>query len=497
MRRFSLLAVGVALLIMGMLVHPIWHLARTALHDTGHREPTPTGYADDASWLNRTPIAETFRVPENADSAERQLAALLIRARQSHLHVSIAGARHSMGGHTISRNGLVIDMTPFHGMVLNADSTTVTVRAGTRWAELVPFLDRHGRSVAVMQSNNDFTIGGTLSVNAHGWQADHAPIASTVRSMRVLLADGRIVRCSRAAQRELFSLVLGGYGLFGIILDVELETVPNARYRIDRYHTTSTKYATLFAKEVTHGRDVGMAYGRLAVSQEGFLQDAILTVFRNAPSRDGSLPTLTPLGPSGLARTVFRGSVGSAYGKSLRWTLEERLGTLPGIRVVSRNQLLNEPSAFFEDRSSHSTDILHEYFIPESRLEDFLVQARRIIPAHHADLLNVTIRNVLPDTDTALPYARERVFGLVMYFNQPRTRVADDSARAMTRDLVDAALSVGGTYYLPYRLHPTPAQFERAYPSARRFFALKARYDPDTLFRNGFYDSYASAPNGR
>jgi len=345
-----------------------------------------------------------------------------------------------------------------------------------------------------MQSNNDFSIGGSLSVNAHGWQPNHAPLASTVRSMRVMLADGQIVRCSRDSNRELFSLVLGGYGLFGIILDVELETVPNARYRIDRYQTTSVSYAELFAREVTHanakGVRVGMAYGRLSVAPKGFLRDAILTVFRDAPAADGALPPLRPLGPKKLARAVFRGSVGSAYGKSLRWTLEERLGALPGIRYVSRNQILNEPSEFFEDRSPASTDILHEYFIPEQRLEAFLVQARRIVPAHHADLLNVTVRNVLPDTDAFLPYARERVFGLVMYFNQPRTPAGDDSMRVVTRALVDAALSVGGTYYLPYRLHPTQAQFEHAYPSARRFFALKQKYDPDTLFRNNFFETY-------
>jgi len=62
--------------------------------------------------------------------------------------------------------------------------------------------------------------------------------------------------------------------------------------------------------------------------------------------------------------------------------------------------------------------------------------------------------------------------------------------RALTRELVDAALALGGTYYLPYRLHATQAQFERAYPMAQQFFALKRRYDPAGLFRNSFYEAY-------
>ena len=50
-------------------------------------------------------------------------------------------------------------------------------------------------------------------------------------------ADGIIVRCSRNENAELFSLALGGYGLFGVILDVDLQVVPN-----ERYHSSSFSY---------------------------------------------------------------------------------------------------------------------------------------------------------------------------------------------------------------------------------------------------------------
>src|ERR1700683_940231 len=64
----------------------------------------------------------------------------------------------------------------------------------------------------------------------------------------------------------------------------------------------------------------------------------------------------------------------------------------------------------------------------------------------------------------------------------------------MKRELVDAVLDAGGRYYLPYRLHPTTAQFHRAYLQAERFFALRRRYDPGELFQNEFYQKYASIP---
>ena len=60
----------------------------------------------------------------------------------------------------------------------------------------------------------------------------------------------------------------------------------------------------------------------------------------------------------------------------------------------------------------------------------------------------------------------------------------------MTRDLVDGIIAIGGTYYLPYRPHPTVAQLTRAYPRAAEFAAAKRALDPDLLFRNNLWDSY-------
>jgi len=46
--------------------------------------------------------------------------------------------------------------------------------------------------------------------------------------------DGTVVRCSRTENKELFSLALGGYGLFGIILDADLHVVRNERLRLEQ-----------------------------------------------------------------------------------------------------------------------------------------------------------------------------------------------------------------------------------------------------------------------
>src|SRR5207245_10358085 len=127
--------------------------------------------------------------------------------------------RHSMGGQTIAPDGISINMLPFKAMSLDAAGEILHVQAGAKWADVIPYLDKHGRSIEVMQSDNSFTVGGSLSVNCHGWQYGRPPIASTVESFRLMKADGSVVRCSRSENEEVFSLALGGYGLLGVVFD--------------------------------------------------------------------------------------------------------------------------------------------------------------------------------------------------------------------------------------------------------------------------------------
>ena len=55
----------------------------------------------------------------------------------------------------------------------------------------------------------------------------------------------------------------------------------------------------------------------------------------------------------------------------------------------------------------------------------------------------------------------------VMLFHQRRTLAAEKAMETLTGELIEAALKLGGTYYLPYRLHATPEQFHRAYHKRR------------------------------
>jgi len=483
------LVVAVPLVIVA---RPAVHLWQTAKHDLDQLEATPPGYANDASRMNLTPVREVIPVAADVAEAEAQIADLLRDARANGWKVAIAGARHSMGGHTIYPDGIVLDMLPLNHMQLDERSSTLHVGAGAIWREVLAYLDPRGKSVAVMQSNNSFSVGGSLSVNCHGWQVGRPPIAATVRRFRLMLADGSIVGCSREENAELFSAVLGGYGLLGVILDAELEVVPNRRYRLERHVAAAEQLPAEWDEAVAARPGAEMVYGRLNVMEERFLEDAILYVHYADANDRKPIPAMHAANSTKLRRHVFRGSAESDYGKRLRWQAE--LDWQPKLAgdVFSRNQLLNEGVEVFQNRSADSTDILHEYFVPAAAFGEFVARLREIIPRHGGNLLNLTVRSIEQDDDTLLRYADGPMMSLVMLFYEQRDAAGDAKMAAMTRDLIDAALEAGGCYYLPYRLHATRQQFRRAYPQCDEFFAVKRGFDPDDLFQNRFYLKYGT-----
>lgn len=172
------------------------------------------GFTNDASHLNRTAIYGVVKVID-----EGSIRKALQFARENKLKITCIGQQHSMGGQSFTHDGLLLDMKGFNRIQLDKEHRIVNVQAGVRWWQLQELLDKEGLAVKSMQSINIFSIGGSLSVNGHGIDPAPGPIAPSVRAMRVMLSNGEIVKASPTENADLFRHVLGGYGLFGVILD--------------------------------------------------------------------------------------------------------------------------------------------------------------------------------------------------------------------------------------------------------------------------------------
>jgi hypothetical protein len=190
-----------------------------------------------------------------------------------------------------------------------------------------------------------------------------------------------------------------------------------------------------------------------------FLKDARVIRFVGTESSDVSKNVANTLdNPScyfaftpweiNLARAAFCASARNSFGKLGRWAVERLHGQTN--RVVSRNGILRTPSEWFANRDPRFTEILHEYFVPPGRLAEFFDRIRPILrDSDQIDLLNVTLREVKQDNETILAYARSDEVGSVMYFSYRATPEWDERMRKITEHLIEAALTCGGTYYLP------------------------------------------------
>ncbi|MEO9572681.1 MAG: FAD-binding protein [Tateyamaria sp.] len=439
---------------------------------------------NDASRLSETPIYKHIILQD--DPGEALISALrneLAEAKQSGRAVNIGAARHSMGGQAIPRDGHAITL---QNAWVEAGDGIYRVQAGARWKDVIGALDPVGLSPKVMQTNSDFGIGATFSVNAHGWPTAFGPMGSTVRSIKIMLADGSLVSASRSEHPDIFAAAMGGYGLIGLLIELELEAAPAALLEPSFDEMPAENFAETF---VNVARNVPMAYGRLNIDRANFFKDALLITYRAV---EGELPKASVPGyRSYLTRKIFRSQTGNEWVKRRRWGMETGLGPILA-GPVSRSGVMNESvKTLLGESGPDRTDIIHEYFVAPDRFNDFLTVCRDIIPSSYQELLNITMRWVEQDSVSLLSYAPSGPrIASVLSFSQEMSARAENDMKVMTRDLIDAVLALGGSYYLPYRPHATVAQFSEGYKQASEFGQFKRQTDPKTIFRNALWDNY-------
>jgi hypothetical protein len=110
------------------------------------------------------------------------------------------------------------------------------------------------------------------------------------------------------------------------------------------------------------------------------------------------------------------------------------------------------------------SEVLSEFFVPRRALAAFLASAADIVRRRGANLIYGNVRLIEPDTVTALPWAPGRFACVVMNLHAEHATGLGRLAGTF-RALLDAALDVGGTYYLAYHRWATPEQTRAAHPT--------------------------------
>jgi FAD/FMN-containing dehydrogenase len=457
------------------------------------------GFINDASCLNKTAVYGVVSV-QNVDDIKNAF----IFAQDEDLKVSIAGVKHSMGGHAFYKNALILDMTKFNQMTLNEETKILNVQSGATWHDIQNFL--HPKfAVKAMQSTDIFTIGGSISVNAHGMDHNAGAIARTIRSMRIMFPDGSINRASRSENPELFNLVIGGYGLFGVVLDVNLEVTDNVVYQSERKVIDYKEFPDVFRREIENDKNIGLFYGHLSTAPQSFLKEMILYNYKKVDAPDAKIPPLGEVGSIKLRRLIFNLAKQGSIPMRLKWFAEKYIEPTVENCPVSRNQALgegegclvsrNEPMhdsvSYLRNNLKNDTDILHEYFIPRDQFVSYVDEMRTIMIENDVNLLNASVR-VVHKENNFLNYSPIDTFSIVLYINQTTDEKGNKKMKKVTQELIDLTIAHDGRFFLPYQLHYTVEQLEKSYPEFRSFLMKKKQYDPQERLTSAFYEKYSA-----
>jgi FAD/FMN-containing dehydrogenase len=378
------------------------------------------------------------------------------------LPIAVRGGGHNVAGRATIDKGLMIDLAPMKGIHVDASARTARAQGGVLWKEFNRETEVHGLATTggVVGSTGiaGLTLGGGL-----GWLMPKYGLAlDNLLSAEMVMADSRVLRASADEHPDLFWAIRGGGGNFGIAasLEYQLHRVGPIIIGGVVVHPFSKAFDVLrfFRDQCAIATDEVMLAAGLQTAPDGSKVAGIVAGYSGTleegaeyvkPLKAFGPPIMDALGP--IPYTMLNGLLDGAFPK----------GALSYWRAQFLSELTDDAIraiiACYEQAPSPFCNIV---------LEDFHGAVSRVPVDATACTTRVTGVNVAivsqwtdpSDTDSGIRWARETHQALKPFLSPLRymNDLEDDAADP-------AALAYG--------------------PNLPRLRALKAKYDPDNVFR--------------
>ena len=165
--------------------------------------------------------------PETVDD----LARLITAASHAGRCVKVVGVGHSFND-IAATDGLLLCLDRLSGLTdVDYDTGLVTVLAGTTIAELNISLAAAGLPLENLGDIDRQSVAGAISTGTHGSGADFGGLATQVRALTMITADGSQLHCSRVDHPDIFAAARIGLGALGVISEITLQCVSSFRLR--------------------------------------------------------------------------------------------------------------------------------------------------------------------------------------------------------------------------------------------------------------------------
>jgi FAD/FMN-containing dehydrogenase len=423
----------------------------------------------------------------------------LAQAERRRLSVAIAGGRHAMGGQQFLRDGCVLDMRGLNRVLgFDRERGLITVEAGATWPELMRgYLKRQAGSaiqwgLRQKQTGADaLTVGGAIAANIHGRGLAFSPFSVDVESIQVITPGGELVVCSRQQERELFSLVIGGYGLFGVVIAATLRLVP--RQKVERVVELISVRELIRAFETRI--EQGYTYGDFQFATDsrrrGFLRHGVFSCYRPV---DAARPV--PANQIRLSHDDWRRLLYLAHVNKHQAFMEFSDFYLRSSGQIYWNDT-HQLNIYLDDyhRSLDAclearvpgTEMITEVYVPRERLGALMEAVREDFLTYGADLIYGTIRLIRRDPDAFLKWAKQDYACVIFNLHVDHDERGFADARANFRRLIDRAIQYGGSYFLTYHRYARRDQLLDCYPEFPDFLRKKRAWDPKERLASDWY----------
>ena len=393
-------------------------------------------------------------------------------AREHRLVLSVRGGGHNIAGNAVCEGGLMLDLSPMKSVRVDPSRRTARVEPGATLAEFDKEAQAFGLATPLGINSTTGVAGLTLG-GGFGWLSRKFGLTvDNLLSADVVLAKGALVHASAEENPDLFWAIRGGGGNFGVVTSFEF-----------RLHPVGPEVlAGLVVHPFSNARQLLQAYRRAAASAPDDL--SCWVVMRKAPP----LPFLPPEvhGKEVLVFAVCymgapeQGERAIAPIRALGKPIADVIGPAPFAAWQQAFDPLLAPGRRNYWKS-------HDFVELGDAAIDLMIASVGRLPSPECEVFIGQLGgavNRVPATSTAYPH---RDVNFVMNVHTRWGDASDDAACiGWARDLFDrmAPHATGGVYVNFMPEDEADRVRQGAYgPNYERLAALKARYDPDNLFR--------------
>ncbi|MFJ7899773.1 FAD-binding protein [Streptomyces sp. NPDC096198] len=384
----------------------------------------------------------------------------LIAARAK---VRILGSGHSFN--EIAEpgpGGVLISLSALPGEVdVDTAARTVRVGGGVRYAELARVVHGHGLALHNMASLPHISVAGSVATGTHGSGVANGSLASAVREVELLTADGSAVRIGRADPR--FDGSVTALGALGAVTALTLGLEP--AFRVEQH---------VFTELPLEGLDFeAVAAAAYSVS--------LFTDWRAPGFRQ-----------VWLKRRTDRAPVDFPWARPAT----EALHPVPGMPAVHCTRQSGVPGPWHERlphfradfMPSSGAELQSEYLLPRPYAREALAALDALRATVAPVLQTCEVRTVAADAQWLSPaYGRDSV---ALHFTW-----TDDTAAVLpvVRRVEEALGALEARPHWGKVFTMDPGTLRDRYPRLGDFAALAAGLDPAGKFRNAFVGAVLGA----